>query len=1344
MAQTDWEGDKTMQNRHPLARIALLAATLWLVATMALAAPAVYWASSPVQPGETVLACGSGFGGKPAVAVARLTDSAPGQPPATRLAFPATSHAAPVYQADDEAVKFGLPANVRPGVFTYRITGAGGAVTGLVNAPAVWWAQGDAGLTATPGGWVAAFGRNLALSGTVGYLSGPRTVTLKSKSADCWSARFALPTDLPVGSYKLYVHNGCGGPAAWSGAASVTVAKPVAWPQTRFNVLDFGADGGGNRDDTAPVQAALAAAEANGGGVVYFPRGRYRLTAALTIPRQTVLRGESSTLTCLFWPDFEKPPKALLSGSNSFGLEDLTFYTFNYVKFLTADRSGPEAGNVFCRRLVVRANAYRGHMKPEEFDRRWREGLKDGFGGGYWLFDLGGRNVSVTDCDLLSSGDMIALRDPHGARIANNILRAGRWGGSGIFSGDGVIVEQNQYLGQDLTTWGATGGAGYGNLQNVYIGHNVYRMEHGGDREAITADAPGGYYQGKPVSADATSITVAEKPGRVGSGIFVLDGTGRGQYRRIVAADGNKLTVDRPWDVIPDTSSSLSVTHLLEHWLIVDNDLADVGAVQSFGVFMECVMADNTSARQSGYRSWGLNYSNASQPTWYCQMLGNRITEGNYYHGTYGVCGVEASLGTTGGAPNKEAGGCLLRGVVLRNNVCENNSGLQIGGVCRDVVVEGNSVSRADQGLSIAGACTGVVVRANRWESVRNPLTGDGLAKAWIAPDQRVAAVRARLQQLYADAGLKADPLADKAVAQAVDQLAKASAQEAPAAESAVLAAVLPTLAQSPQGLPLGRVAGALGLELNAPAAGAPVFVSTADGKATVEFVVTLRRSYATPWTAAVQALQLPAGWTRVGQPEAVALTPDRPTRLSATVTLPADTRGRCTVPFTLSAGPKSAPLKLRSVVELWVTGDAPLVHLDFERLSGGQYPNALGGGFDAKVEGNVAQDSEGVSRAAAFDGKSYLTLADFGSLCPASLTVALWVKPATLGGRHGLVVKRLDNAGTPFVLTQWDNRLAFEASEAGGGGWSFNFQSEPVFKADTWIHVVAVARAGYGITLYADGHKVGEKLNPGEREANSQPLVIGREAWGGPNQTPGFFQGLLDEVQIWPVALTEEQVKREYEASARPKRNALAPPVETGRQALVRRLTTTPVVDGKLDEWPLADPAQALHLEQSYDASPSAGPPSEAWLGYDADALYVALRHWINNPAAVKKSGHNWGQDDGMELALQDASQNGPILNLYGFPDGTFASMNPAGAPAEAVARIGAATTYRAVVGDRAWTCEWRLPFAALGFSPDGKRRVRFNLGVRKTDPDSWVVWRGTGGPNWQVAGAGELTFAG
>jgi len=53
----------------------------------------------------------------------------------------------------------------------------------------------------------------------------------------------------------------------------------------------WGAYGNGVNDDTAAIQSALTAAGANGGGIVYAPAGKYRLTNTLDIPGGVELRG---------------------------------------------------------------------------------------------------------------------------------------------------------------------------------------------------------------------------------------------------------------------------------------------------------------------------------------------------------------------------------------------------------------------------------------------------------------------------------------------------------------------------------------------------------------------------------------------------------------------------------------------------------------------------------------------------------------------------------------------------------------------------------------------------------------------------------------------------------------------------------------------------------------------------------------------------------------------------------------------------------------------------------------------------------------------------------------------
>ncbi len=706
------------------------------------AAPAVFWASDPVRPGETVLALGAELGTQPTVVVERLMDGVVSQPPAAAPAINVIGPSATVRQADGRSVKFTMPTGV-PGVYAWRLQSPAGTVQGLLNRPAVWWALGDGGTHAVPGGSLRLYGKNLCAPGSeqgkaTVLLRGPRTVRLTAE-ADCYAAKTTLPRDLPVGDYQLAVHSGAGGDAAWSEAVPLRVENPRPWPTTVYNVKDFGAEGSGTRDDTTAVQAALAAADQRGGGVVYFPRGRYQLSAPLDLPRFTVLRGERAEWVNLFWPDFATPPPVLLRGRNSFGLQELTLYCSNYRTFLAADTKGPDAGDVFLRRLRVRAVIYRGHLQPEEIDQRYRQGL-GGFGGGYWLAALGGRNVEVSDCDLVSSGCTISLTNARGARLERNLFSLGRLGGCGVFEGDGVLMADNQFAGADLTSACGAGGLGYGNLSHVVLQRNKFTAHYGMNGEAITSDAPGGLYHGRLAGADATSVTLPDAhhgAGRraVGAAVFVADGPGVGQWRRVTAAEGRKLTVDRPWQVSPSDASTVMVAWLQHHWLVLDNEFADVGiAVQFYGSSAEHIAARNRCARSAGFHNFGMNYHGV-QPSWCVQWLDNEITEGNIYRadhdqirltgdshlGAYGLIGNEWRLPIT-------------VATIMRRNRLLNNASIVLGSEVRgikpaplgrpdplvtDVVVEHNTIENAEYGLIVHGTTRGVWAAGNRLRNVR-------------------------------------------------------------------------------------------------------------------------------------------------------------------------------------------------------------------------------------------------------------------------------------------------------------------------------------------------------------------------------------------------------------------------------------------------------------------------------------------------------------------------------------------------------------------------------------------------------------------------------------------------
>ncbi|HXF07848.1 MAG TPA: glycosyl hydrolase family 28-related protein [Candidatus Acidoferrales bacterium] len=720
-----------------LSRLACFWVVTWF-ASSAFAAPTIFWASDPVKPGETVLVVGDGFGDKPAVRVERLDDGAGG---------PTAGVAVEPVQASDQSLKFRLPDDLGAGVYRVQIGAGKDAATWTLNKPAVYWAQGDQGTSATPGGWVRVFGRNIGDPAVPAVLTlvadGGAVQRITSTAATPWEARFAIPASLRPGQYTLRISNGRGGEAALADAGRLRVAPAEAWSERQVNVRDFGAVGDGRTDDTAAVQKALDTA-GQGGGVVYFPRGRYQLTDAVTIPRGVRLRGERRDWVSVFWPDMDAPPEALLRGSNHFGLENLTLYASNYRHLVVGDlepTAAGEPGHVRIEKVTIRAVRYRGHLKPEQIDQRYRESLKLESGD---TLRLGGDDIVITDSDIYGSGRALYLKQPRGAYIARNHFYNGRGGWYCLSGVDGVIFEDNAITGADLAATGGgintLGGLPYS--QNVYFARNTLSLMHGWDREAMTSDGPGGYYYGGAQAAGAQALTLAGTPADRagpperwrGAGIFVLSGRGMGQFAQVRDVQGSTVHMDRPWRVAPDAGSVLTIAPMQQNYLFIDNNFTDAGvALQYYGTSVNHIAAGNKSTRTGGFLNIGTWYHHY-QPTWYCQFLGNDIVEGNMYRGgpNNAMLSGEAVIGTFGWQkpPNTAP---LALASILRGNHLQSNAHLEANGGndaaapgVRDVVVENNVVENADLGLAVSAGVTGLWAGGNRYSNVSEPERGPG------------------------------------------------------------------------------------------------------------------------------------------------------------------------------------------------------------------------------------------------------------------------------------------------------------------------------------------------------------------------------------------------------------------------------------------------------------------------------------------------------------------------------------------------------------------------------------------------------------------------------------------
>jgi hypothetical protein len=432
----------------------------------------------------------------------------------------------------------------------------------------------------------------------------------------------------------------------------------------------------------------------------------------------------------------------VIQGSHSFGLEDLTLAFVFAQHGIVADETGPQAGNVFLRRVRIRWLLYSGHLKPETVDRRFREALRLSTGGGD-LVRLTGKNIEVTDCDLYSSGRVLVLRNVEGAVIARNSLHNGRWGWYDLDGGERIVFEHNEVTGGDLM---ATGGAistyAVPSSRFIYLAHNTFKDLYGWDREAVTTDAGGGDYVGLIASATPTSVKYPVPQGwkrdaLKGKAIYILDGKGKGQYRTIAGNSQDTLVLESPWDVVPNATSVVGVTWMRGRYLFVDNSAVDAGiAIQLYGVAFDVVIAGNRSTRAGGFRSHAARYlgnynvpiAQGVQPQMFVQYLDNEIVEGGSYHmgaNSGSVLGLQAF------APSPEWRSPMALGFIFRGNTLRSHARLRLltpgNGLAlvEDVIFESNRVHDSAVGIEIGARSARVLLHRNRFSGVGQPIADE-------------------------------------------------------------------------------------------------------------------------------------------------------------------------------------------------------------------------------------------------------------------------------------------------------------------------------------------------------------------------------------------------------------------------------------------------------------------------------------------------------------------------------------------------------------------------------------------------------------------------------------------
>lgn len=152
-----------------------------------------------------------------------------------------------------------------------------------------------------------------------------------------------------------------------------------------------------------------------------------------------------------------------------------------------------------------------------------------------------------------------------------------------------------------------------------------------------------------------------------------------------------------------------------------------------------------------------------------------------------------------------------------------------------------------------------------------------------------------------------------------------------------------------------------------------------------------------------------------------------------------------------------------------------------------------------------------------------YVEIADNNSLdfSGQNFTVSLWAKANGGTGDQTLISKRNGGAGYELVYKQATNQLEFSVENSGATAAVVTVNSFTLSAAE-WTHLAVSYNGGSGVaSVYINGENPIQATQTGIDPSNALALRIGANVAG-----TNFFQGLIDEVRLWNVTRTQDQIR--------------------------------------------------------------------------------------------------------------------------------------------------------------------------------------------------------------------------
>lgn len=208
-------------------------------------------------------------------------------------------------------------------------------------------------------------------------------------------------------------------------------------------------------------------------------------------------------------------------------------------------------------------------------------------------------------------------------------------------------------------------------------------------------------------------------------------------------------------------------------------------------------------------------------------------------------------------------------------------------------------------------------------------------------------------------------------------------------------------------------------------------------------------------------------------------------------------------------------------------TSKGLIAHWRFDELAEGAFKNAVDTGLAARAESGASVRDGVLGAALRLEGRSAVRVRAgeaFEDL--PGITISAWVQPTELSG-YREIFRKEDGARRILFSFQNNGRILSLGLQTQGTGYQeLDAPIEPALLMDRQWHHVAGTYDGQRMKVYLDGLPIGSQRRSGR-------IVSGGAAdafIGSSGGTGEYFQGAMDDLRIFKVALTAEAIAGRYE----------------------------------------------------------------------------------------------------------------------------------------------------------------------------------------------------------------------